>query len=306
MSKKQSICAVVVTYNRKLLLLNCLNALRTQSYHLDHIVVVNNASTDGTIDFLRENGYSDNEQFTLINLSENQGGAGGFYAGIEFVQSRFDYIWLMDDDGLPTNNTLLNLVPYLNHDVYIGPLVLNSANPNELTFTLRLPNSQRVLATLEDVKTATIDGVIPDIVMPFNGILFSSQLVEKIGLPKKEYFIWGDDIEYTWRAKKFGYRIFTVVDAEFLHPKEATLGTPMLFNLMKFNDTESKLKLYCMCRNNFKNMLTYKNKAITLLFVVKLCWFYLFTKPNLSKLKLGLTGILHSLKGNFSQHKNYL
>ncbi|MGX2957335.1 glycosyltransferase family 2 protein [Ursidibacter arcticus] len=302
-----SICAVVVTYNRKELLLNCLNALQNQTYPLDHIVVVNNASSDGTIDFLNENGWCDNDHLTIINLPENQGGAGGFYAGIEFAYQRnFDYIWLMDDDGQPSKNSLSALIPYINTDVYIGPLVLNINNSDELTFTLRLPKSSTILSTIDDVNKNTISNIIPDIVMPFNGILFSREMVSKIGLPKKEYFIWGDDMEYTWRAKKEGYKIFTVVESIFFHPKELTLGTPMFFNLMKFNDTDSKLKLYCMSRNNFRNLVDYKGSIIAILFIIKLCWFFLFTKPNLSKLKIGLKGIWHGLKGDFSHHREYL
>ncbi|KAE9534199.1 glycosyl transferase [Ursidibacter arcticus] len=302
-----SICAVVVTYNRKELLLNCLNALQNQTYPLDHIVVVNNASSDGTIDFLNENGWCDNDHLTIINLPENQGGAGGFYAGIEFAYQRnFDYIWLMDDDGQPSKNSLSALIPYINTDVYIGPLVLNINNSDELTFTLRLPKSSTILSTIDDVNKNTISNIIPDIVMPFNGILFSREMVSKIGLPKKEYFIWGDDMEYTWRAKKEGYKIFTVVESIFFHPKELTLGTPMFFNLMKFNDTDSKLKLYCMSRNNFRNLVDYKGSVIAILFIIKLCWFFLFTKPNLSKLKIGLKGIWHGVKGDFSHHREYL
>ncbi|MGX3096677.1 glycosyltransferase family 2 protein [Ursidibacter sp. B-7004-1] len=302
-----SICAVVVTYNRKELLLKCLNALQNQTYPLDHIVVVNNASSDGTIDFLNENGWRDNDHFTIIDLPENQGGAGGFYVGIEFAcQHNFDYIWLMDDDGLPEKNSLSALIPYINTDVYIGPLVLNIHNSDELTFTLRLPKSSTILSTIDDVNKNTINNIIPDIVMPFNGILFSRKMVSKIGLPKKEYFIWGDDMEYTWRARKEGYKIFTVVESIFFHPKELTLGTPMFFNLMNFNDTDSKLKLYCMSRNNFRNLVDYKGSGIAILFVIKLCWFFLFTKPNLSKLKVGLKGIWHGLKGDFSHHREYL
>ncbi|MGX3067252.1 glycosyltransferase family 2 protein [Ursidibacter arcticus] len=302
-----SICAVVVTYNRKELLLNCLNALQSQTYPLDHIVVVNNASSDGTIDFLNENGWCNNDHLTIINLPENQGGAGGFYAGIEFAYQRnFDYIWLMDDDGQPSKNSLSALIPYINTDVYIGPLVLNINNSDELTFTLRLPKSSTILSTIDDVNKNTISNIIPDIVMPFNGILFSREMVSKIGLPKKEYFIWGDDMEYTWRAKKEGYKIFTVVESIFFHPKELTLGTPMFFNLMKFNDTDSKLKLYCMSRNNFRNLVDYKGSVIAILFIIKLCWFFLFTKPNLSKLKIGLKGIWHGVKGDFSHHREYL
>ena len=81
---KKSICAVVVTYNRKELLLRCLQALEQQSYSLEHIVIVDNASTDGTVDFLEQQGYLENPKVTLLSLLENQGGAGGFHAGIKY------------------------------------------------------------------------------------------------------------------------------------------------------------------------------------------------------------------------------
>lgn len=51
MHAEKSICAVVVTFNRKRLLLNCLDALKVQTRQLSHIVVIDNASTDGTADF---------------------------------------------------------------------------------------------------------------------------------------------------------------------------------------------------------------------------------------------------------------
>ncbi|HGO5856172.1 TPA: glycosyltransferase family 2 protein [Mannheimia haemolytica] len=307
MNLHKSICAVVVTYNRKEKLIECLAALKAQTHLLDHIVVIDNASQDGTIDFLRENSWQNSPTFTLKTLPNNQGGAGGFYEGIKFAEeNQFDYIWLMDDDGVPAIDCLEQLLPYANEKRYIGPLVLDISDPNKLTFTLRLPKSKTVLSSLNDITSGQFQQIIYDVVMPFNGVLFSRKLVEGIGLPRKEFFIWGDDMEYTWRARKQGYEIFTVIDAKFYHPRELTLGTPMFFNLLKFNDTESKLKLYCMCRNNIRNLLDYKGLSISLLFCVKVIWFYLFTKPSLSKLKLGLLGIWHGLTKNFTQHRQFL
>jgi len=75
--------------------------------------------------------------------------------------------------------------------------------------------------------------------------------LKKISFPLKEYFIWGDDMEYTARMKNYGVEIASIVDAYFYHPKDESLGTPMFFNKLHFNDTPSKLKLYCMCRMLF-------------------------------------------------------
>ncbi|WP_324682448.1 glycosyltransferase family 2 protein [Bibersteinia trehalosi] len=304
---KKSICAVVVTYNRKALLSRCIAALNSQTVEPDHIVVVNNASTDGTIDFLAEKGWLEHEKLTLLTLETNQGGAGGFYEGIKYAyEHNFEYIWLMDDDGLPDIDCLENLLPYATENSYIGPLVLNINKPNELTFTLRLPKSKTVLSDIQDIHKAQFKDIIPDIVMPFNGILFSRRLVSNIGFPRKEFFIWGDDIEYTWRARKAGYDIATITEAKFYHPKEATLGTPMFFNLLKFNDTESKLKLYCMCRNNIRNLLDYKGILISILFCIKIVWFYCITRPNMNKLKIGLKGIFSGLCQRFSGHQKFI
>ncbi|NEN76016.1 glycosyltransferase [Pelistega sp. NLN82] len=307
MLKKPTICAVVVTFNRKALLLNCLNALKQQTYFLNHIVVIDNASTDGTADFLHENKWINNEFFTFISLPENSGGAGGFYEGIKYATEQgFDYIWLMDDDGLPSPNCLEKLMPYANQNNYIGPLVLDIKQPDQLCFPIRLPGSLVRLNKLDDISSQRTLNLIHGIVIPFNGILLSAQVVKKVGLPKKEYFIWGDDMEYTARMKKYGVDIATVVDAKFYHPKEASLGTPMLFNKLHFNDTSSMIKLYCMCRNNISNHRIYNTFIHEIAFSFKIIWFYLFTKPNLTKLKVAITGIWHGLKGDFTHHKKYL
>ena len=116
---KKTICAVIVTFNRKELLLNCLNALKQQTHTLDHIVVIDNASSDGTTDFLLKNNWKNNDYFTYISLPKNQGGAGGFYEGIKYaIAQEFDYVWLMDDDGFPSKNFYLILLKIVILDLW--------------------------------------------------------------------------------------------------------------------------------------------------------------------------------------------
>ena len=101
------------------------------------------------------------------------------------------------------------------------------------------------------------DGLIRDIVIPFNGVLVTRALVERIGLPRAEFFIWGDDHEYRLRAERAGARIATVVDARVRHPSVGDLGTPMAFGRTTYNHTPSDLKHYCMARNNLVNLREY-------------------------------------------------
>lgn len=235
------------------------------------------------------------------------GGAGGFHEGIKYAfEHGFDYIWLMDDDGVPAADCLDKLLPFATENNYLGPLVLDIKQSNNFCFPMRLPSTLKRLDTLADLNTLEIKEKIDGIVIPFNGILLSSKVVEKVGFPLKEYFIWGDDMEYTARMKKYGVDIASIVDAYFYHPKDESLGTPMFFNKLHFNDTPSKLKLYCMCRNAISNHKKYSSYLHVSAFILKTLWFYLFTKPSFSKLSIAARGVFHGIMGDFSHHKDYL
>ena len=106
-------------------------------------------------------------------------------------------------------------------------------------------------------------------VIPFNGVLVTRELVERIGYPRAEFFIWGDDVEYLWRAEAAGARIATVVDAHVLHPATDDLGTPMMFGRTTYNHSPSDLKHYCMARNNTVNLRRYRGWPHVLMFWAK-------------------------------------
>ena len=113
-------------------------------------------------------------------------------------------------------------------------------DPARLCFPIRLPGRSTVVHRLADVERAARDGLLEDVVIPFNGVLVTRELVERIGLPREEFFIWGDDVEYLWRARKAGARIATVVAARFLHPATDDLGTPMVFGRTTYNHSPER------------------------------------------------------------------
>ena len=131
-----------------------------------------------------------------------------------------------------------------------------------------------------------MDGVIRGMVIPFNGVLVTRDLVEKIGSVRDDFFIWGDDHEYRLRAERAGARIGTVVDARVLHPSVGDLGTPMMFGRTTYNHSPSDLKHYCMARNNLLNLREYRGPLHGAAFVAKTVWFYTFTRPDLARLRL--------------------
>ena len=80
--------------------------------------------------------------------------------------------------------------------------MVDEQDPDRLCFPIRLPGGTGVVHRMADVEAAADDGLIRDVVIPFNGVLVTRELVERIGLPREEFFIWGDDVEYLWRAQR--------------------------------------------------------------------------------------------------------
>ena len=102
---KHKTCAVVVTHNRRALLERCLAALKQQSAPCD-VLVVDNASTDGTERWLAEQAAQDS-RLRLYRSAENLGGAGGFHTGMRLaLEAGYEWLWIMDDDSLAAPTAL--------------------------------------------------------------------------------------------------------------------------------------------------------------------------------------------------------
>ena len=198
------VAAVVVTYNRLEMLKECLNAIKMQSYDNYDIIIVNNGSTDGTTEFLAS-------QIDCIVINQdNCGGAGGFYAGMKYMYEHdYDALWMMDDDGIPERSQLERLVDFSSNNAihFLNPVVINRDNHNQLC-------DQRNVKSLESFKGE----FIPHMANVFNGTFLTRTIINKIGLIKREMFIWGDEREYKYRAKNAGFAIGTVKSAIHYHP----------------------------------------------------------------------------------------
>ena len=228
----ERVCAVIVTYNRKALLRECLKAVLSQTRPPDHVLVVDNASTDGTPEMLQE----EFPQVEVLRLPENQGGAGGFHEGMKRAYEQgVDWLWLMDDDTIPKAKALEALLEAARLPLDPRPRVLASRQ--------LLPNG------LPHPTTAFLNPTDPRPPLPwlrlrpryrpirwalFTSVLLHRSLVEEHGLPHKAFFIWEDDLEYTARALRRGLGL-QVRDSEVIHKSaskpyiSATTGENRLF-----------------------------------------------------------------------------
>ncbi len=110
---------MLVTFNRKSLLRICLNSLIQQTRPIDQVLIVDNASSDGTPELLRE----EFPQFPILRLDRNTGGAGGFAAGMKRAYDEgFDWMWVMDDDIEMVPTALEGLLSFSDVGDLITPL----------------------------------------------------------------------------------------------------------------------------------------------------------------------------------------
>ncbi|MCV3297179.1 MAG: glycosyltransferase family 2 protein [Oenococcus sp.] len=197
-----TVSAVVVTYNRLDLLKQSIAALQNQhSASLKHIIIVNGASTDGTKDWVLAEAKKDTKIF-FVDLPKNVGGAGGFNQGVRaFIQqTNDDFVWLMDDDSLVTDDALDRLLEVWKLDPTAGMAASHDIWKDGTWANMNMA------APLFSDKIKVYYGDAPFVRIKhstFVSTIISRMAVLKVGLPQKEYFIWGDDIEYTQRVTHF-------------------------------------------------------------------------------------------------------
>lgn len=191
------ISAVVVTYNRKNLLLECVQAIRAQSRPVDEIVILDNASTDGTESFLKEKGVIGLPEVVYVRKDVNTGGSGGFYYGSkQAYKGGADWIWMMDDDCIPTETALEELVKAseIVDASFFHSVILDESG--KATKSAGIQASGEAISLLDR-------GLVSVSYAAFVSFFVSRNAVEKCGLPYEKFFIYGDDAEYSQRLIKY-------------------------------------------------------------------------------------------------------
>jgi rhamnopyranosyl-N-acetylglucosaminyl-diphospho-decaprenol beta-1,3/1,4-galactofuranosyltransferase len=211
------VVAVVVTFNRKELLVQCLDAIARQTVPVAEVVLVDNASTDGTADAVRGR-----PGVSYVRLGRNGGGAEGFHHGIRIALERdSDWLWLMDDDCDPPPDALERLLasPHATDPgtAVLAPVVkepggavlpINRGHVRPRWFFAPL-----VAASPEEQAPGTETEIA---FCSFVGPLLRTAAAREIGLPMSEMFIRFEDVEYLQRLRP-GRRMWLVGASTIVH-----------------------------------------------------------------------------------------
>lgn len=214
------VVAVVVTWNRRELLTEVLDALRAQTRRADVVVVIDNASTDGTGRLVGER-YG---EMVLRTTAANIGGAGGFALGIATaLDLDAELIWLLDDDSVPEPDALRELLDARERYTDGEPAVVASrvvwTDGREHPMNTPRPKPLRRRA---EVAAAGRAGCVPVRSASFVSILLDANACRQRGLPLADYFLWNDDFEYTTRLLRD--RVGLLCPRSVVVHKTATFG----------------------------------------------------------------------------------
>lgn len=212
--------AVVVTYNRlEKLVVTLERLLQTSSHDLSAIVVIDNASTDGTQSWL--NGQTDS-RLHIVRRASNGGGSAGFSDGMKIAFETYDPDWIvvMDDDGRPCEGALshfherdLSGWDGLAAAVYFPSGEICEMNRPSRNPFWRLPEFAKTLfgggRRGFHLGSDDYDGneILQIDVTSFVGFFISRRGIALAGFPDPGLFIYGDDGLYTLGLSKAGGRI---------------------------------------------------------------------------------------------------
>jgi O-antigen biosynthesis protein len=223
---------IIVNYNVKEFLQNLLHSISKSSAHLNYeIIIVDNASNDGSVEFIREK-FPD---VILIANEENLGFSRANNIGMKVAKGK--YILLINPDTLVSEDTLGKMTDFFQQNPKVGLAGCKILNPDgtlqlacrrsfpgpwtsfcKVTGLSNLFPQSRLFAKynltfLDPDQSYEVDAISGSFMM------FRKELYEKIGGLDENFFMYGEDLDFCYRTQKAGYKVFYVHSTQIIHYK---------------------------------------------------------------------------------------
>lgn len=287
---------VIVTYNRIEKLKKALECYENQTRLPDYILVVDNNSSDGTDIFLDD--WKKNCEREVLTLTENLGGSGGFYYGLkEMIKKDVDWIWVSDDDAYPKHEVFENLEKFIEKNSIqdVGAICGKIINNGKIDLNHRRIYKKSLFRIKEyPVPKIEYDNEYFKVdLFSYVGTAIKKEVLKEVGLTKKEYFIFFDDTEHSYRISR-NNKILCVPSIEIIHDIEGNYNKEDLIEWKKYYGIRNHID--CIKSNfpsRYYKVLLFKYRMD----VVKI-------KDNVEK-ELIKDGIKDGKKGNLGLNNKY-
>jgi hypothetical protein len=223
---------IIVSYNNKKLLKQTIDSIYDTRQNINfEIIVVDNKSTDGSVELIKQN-------YNQVKLIENKNNLGFSKANnIGIKQSKGRYILLLNSDTIVTDNCFEKCIKYMKQHPDIGALGCKVVLPDgkldpackrsfptpEVSFyrmtglSKLFPKSKRFgkynLTYLDEDEIHEVDCLVGAFMM------VKRETIEQVGLLDEDFFMYGEDIDWCYRIKNAGWKIVYYPEAQIIHYK---------------------------------------------------------------------------------------
>lgn len=226
LKKEPKIFIVIINWNGLKDTIECLNSLQKTSYKNKTIIVVDNGSLNNEADKIKKE-FKDT---LTIKLDKNTGFTGGCNTGMKYaIQNGADYVMLLNNDTCVSKNFLEPLLEGLQKDKSIGmvsPKILYHKSNKIWCMGGKISTSTGISIMIgkNDLSSKYSNNIIPDFLTGC-AILISKQNLEKIGYFDNQYFAYYEDVDWSYRCKKLGYKIKVITKSIIWHKKSSSAST---------------------------------------------------------------------------------
>lgn len=243
-----NVAILVLTWNNYIDTYECLRSIEALNYPAYDVIVVDNGSTDGSIQMLEP--QFDDVEFVINN--ENYGYAKGNNLGINVALSNgAEYVWIINNDVIVEEYALLNMVDVAESDRHVGIIgskVFFYDEPDKLYFAGGLVN--KWTGECRHIGSGEIDNGQYDVVREVDyvtgcNILIKKACIDEIGLFDEKYYLYYEDTDWATRARKSGWKVIYIPEPGVRHKVGASSEEPTL--TMGYYMTRNRL--YFVWRN---------------------------------------------------------
>lgn len=271
---------IILSWNTKELLRDCLNSIKNESNI--EIIVVDNASSDGSVEMVKNN-YP---EVKLIVNHKNLGFAAGNNLGIKAAIG--EKIMLLNSDTKAEKGAIEKLLNAAEEDkanIAVSPQLLLPNGKRQIDYYMRFPNLWQIFFYHNPVFRPLIINLPflsrlviqkpnprPFLVdqLPGAALLAGKEVWKKVGLLDENYRFLFEDVDWCWRAKKVGIRLMVVPESKIVHVGGASWKNKLRNNKRDFYYQYFASMLLFVKKNYSKSKITLFRRSIIISFILTL------------------------------------